>query len=160
MRYSLSFKESQVKKVLPPLNGSIIEVAKDAGIAEQTLRNWISKANSGTLEHNNTVVGNNRSFREKLSLILESKTISEENYGRWLREKGLHSQQITLYEQELKDMVDNNNQKEKQEIKELKKANKNLERELRKKEKALAEMAALYTLKKKAEAMWGEREDD
>ena len=40
----------------------------------------------------------------------------------------------------------------------LKKEKKELERELRRKEKALAEVAALLTLKKKADAIWGERE--
>ena len=44
--------------------------------------------------------------------------------------------------------------------KRLLKENKQLKKELAKKEKALAEMAALYTLKKKAEELWGEEEDD
>ena len=42
----------------------------------------------------------------------------------------------------------------------LKKEKKELERDLRRKEKALAEMAALVTLKKKAEAMWGDKGDE
>lgn len=57
-------------------------------------------------------------------------------------------------------MVDNNGKTEKEENKKLKKENKRLAKELEKKEKALAEMAALYTLKKKAEELWGENEDD
>ena len=36
---------------------------------------------------------------------------------------------------------------------------KELERELRRKEKALAETAALLTLRKKAQAIWGDDED-
>ena len=80
--------------------------------------------------------------------------------GLWLREKGLHTEHITQYEQELRDMVENNNHKEKEKMKLLQKQNKELQKELRKKEKALAEMAALYTLKKKAVDLWGENEDD
>ena len=95
-----------------------------------------------------------------MNLVIESRTITEENMGHWLREKGLHSEHVTQYEQELRDMVENNNHKEKQRIKILEKQNKDLQKELRKKEKALAEMAALYTLKKKAEELWGENEDD
>ena len=79
--------------------------------------------------------------------------------GRWLREKGLHTEHLTQYEQELRDMIENKNYDEKMEIKKLVQENKNLKKELNKKEKALAEMAALYTLKKKAEALWGEEED-
>jgi len=37
---------------------------------------------------------------------------------------------------------------------------KELERELRRKDKALAETAALLVLKKKAQAIWGEHEDE
>lgn len=44
MRYSLGFKESQVKKVLPPLSRSIREVAEEAGVSDQTLLKWLSKA--------------------------------------------------------------------------------------------------------------------
>jgi hypothetical protein len=35
-----------------------------------------------------------------------------------------------------------------------------LEKELQRKEKALAEAAALLILRKKAQAIWGDREDD
>ncbi len=51
-----------------------------------------------------------------------------------------------------------------QRLKETRKADerriKELERELRQKEKALAETAALLVLRKKAQAIWGEVEDD
>lgn len=160
MRHSLAFKESHVKKILPPSNKSIKDVAVEAGISEQTLRNWINKAKEGTLKKGNTVSGIGRSPREKLNLVIESRTIIEKDMGHWLREKGLHTEHITQYEQELRDMIENNNHKEKQRIKDLEKQNKALHKELRKKEKALAEMAALYTLKKKAEDIWGENEDD
>ena len=149
MRYSLGFKESQIKKVLPPSSRPIKEVAEEAGISEQALRNWINKAKEGTLKTGNTVSGTGRSPREKLNLVIESRTVSEEKMGHWLREKGLHTEHITRYEQELRDMEEKNNYKEKEKIKALEKQNKELQKELRKKEKALAEMAALYTLKKK-----------
>jgi len=93
-------------------------------------------------------------------LVIEARAVSTEDQGRWLREKGLHSEHITLYEQELRDLVSDTENTIKEENKQLKKRNKQLERDLTKKEKALAEMAALYTLKKKAEALWGEDEDD
>jgi len=160
MRYSLGFKETQVKKVLPPNSRPIASVAREAGISDQTLRNWLAQAKDGTLEKQDTVGGAGRSPREKFNLVIESKSVSENDHGKWLREKGLHTEHITLYEQELRDLVEDKGQTEKEEIKRLKKENKRLEKELAKKEKALAEMAALYTLKKKAEELWGENEDD
>jgi hypothetical protein len=40
------------------------------------------------------------------------------------------------------------------------KKTRNLEKELRRKDKALAETAALLVLQKKARAIWGDNEDD
>jgi transposase-like protein len=160
MRYSLAFKESLIKKILPPENHSIRSVAKEAGVAEQSLHNWINKSKEGTLARGDNVGGASRPPREKLRLLIESREIPKENLGRWLRENGLHSEHLTQYEQELRAMAEKNNHDEKMEIRILKEENKKLKRELNKKEKALAEMAALYTLKKKAEALWGEDEED
>ena len=47
-----------------------------------------------------------------------------------------------------------------QELRELKKKNKDLEKELQRKEKALAEAAALLVLKKKLDILTKDREDD
>ena len=160
MRYSLAFKESLIKKVLPPESRSVRSVAKEAGISEQSLHNWLNKSKEGTLSQGDNVGGTNRPPREKLRLLIESKAVEKDNLGHWLRENGLHSQHLTQFEQELRDMTENNGNKDKIEMKKLKEENKRLQKELRKKEKALAEMAALYTLKKKAEELWGEVEDD
>jgi len=155
MRYSLSFKEALVKKVLPPENTPISLVAREAGVSDQTLRNWLNKAKEGTLKNETGVTGNRRSPREKLNLIIESRSIDEADQGRWLREKGLHSEHLNQFEQDIRDLVENNKHTEKQEIKDLKKANRKLQKELERKEKALAEMAALYTLKKKRKRFGG-----
>jgi transposase len=160
MRYSLGFRESQLRKILPPVNRLISEVAKESGVSDQTLRNWLKKSKEGTLNPQETVGSAGRSHREKLNLIIEAKTISKNDQGKWLREKGLHTEHITQYEQELRDLIQDKDQTEKDEKKRLIKENKRLKKELAKKEKALAEMAALYTLKKKAEELWGEDEDD
>jgi transposase len=98
--------------------------------------------------------------REKLRLLMESRGIEKEKLGLWLRENGLHSEHLTQYEQELRDMAEDRGNKEKLENKKLRDEIKRLQKDLRKKEKALAEMAALYTLKKKADELWGEHEEE
>jgi transposase len=52
----------------------------------------------------------------------------------------------------------NQNNKDKVEIKKLKEENKQLQRELNKKDKALAEVTALLTLKKKLSYLWEDEE--
>jgi septin family protein len=97
---------------------------------------------------------------EKFSLVIEGKTKDEETSGAWLREKGLHSEHLNLFEQELRDMLKNKDTKYKEENTRLKKENRVLTKELQRKEKALAEVAALLTLKKKVHEIWGDRGDE
>jgi len=77
-----------------------------------------------------------------------------------LRENGVHSEYIPLWEQELKDLMSKSEERYKSEVKELKKDKRELEKELERKDKALAEMTALVTLKKKLNTILGEKEDD
>ena len=44
MNYSPELKEALLRRMLPPNNESISKIAKEEGIAEQTLRNWRDKA--------------------------------------------------------------------------------------------------------------------
>ena len=97
MKYSLSFKKSMVKKLLPPESRAISAVATKAGISDQTLRNWLNKSKEGTLGTSETVGAASRSPREKLNLVIESRSIPQKDFGRWLREKGLHTEHITQY---------------------------------------------------------------
>ena len=161
MKYSTGFRNSLLKKVLPPENRSIAEVSKETGVSDQTIRNWLFKLKNDNLDpQKGELSPEQRSPSEKMSLILESRALSTEAKGEWLRKNGIHSEHLVLWEQELRDQVNDNANKSKETIKEQKKKIKSLEKELKRKEKALAEMAALYTLKKKAEALWGDEGDD
>ena len=44
MQYSDALKDSLLRRMLPPNNESITQIAREEGIAEQTLRNWRDKA--------------------------------------------------------------------------------------------------------------------
>jgi len=160
MKYSKRLKETALRKILPPENRSVLDVAREMGISEQTIYNWKKQAENGSLflEETNSPVHTGQ--LEQYNLILESKSIDEAGIGEWLREKGLHSEHLNLWEQEIKDTLNNKDNKLKLENQKLKKEKKELEKELRRKEKALAEMAALLTLKKKAHEIWGDGEDE
>lgn len=160
MRYSRRIKESALRKILPPENRSVPDVAREMGISDQTIYNWKKQAENGTLYLEDAGSPLATGKIEQYNLLLESKSVSEERLGEWLREKGLHSEHLTLWEQEIKDTLSNKDNKIKLENQKLKKEKKELEKELRRKDKALAEMAALLTLKKKAAALWGEDEDE
>lgn len=160
MKYSKRIKGSVLRKVLPPENRSVPDVAREMGISEQTIYNWKKLAENGSLtldaEQTSPV---SLSSAEKLALVLESSKKDEADMGTWLREKGLHREHLNLWEQELRDTLKEKDTKYREENARLKKEKRELEKELRRKEKALAEMAALLTLKKKLNGMWGDEDD-
>lgn len=153
MEYGKNFKQAMVQKLLLPGGPSVMTLSREIGVSEQSLYNWKAKyQNSGS--------GNaQRSPRQwtqddKYEALLESAKLTGEELGKWLREKGLRSEHIELWRQDMKKNL--NQQKKDEEIRELRKRNKELERELYRKEKALAEMSALVVLKKKVAALWGD----
>jgi transposase-like protein len=158
MEYSHRIKESVLRKVLPPENRSVREVARETGITEKTIYNW--KRTAGDVNVSKKAGSPKRLNRlEKFNLLLEAKGHNEETIGKWLRAKGLDSRHIELWEKEFQDTMNKDSDVQK-ENKQLKKEKKELQKELARKEKALSETAALLALKKKADSIWGDGEDD
>ena len=160
MNYSLAFKEKVLRRILPPHNESVKAVAREIGISDVTIYHWRKLMKNGNLRKDGDVASNNRSDNEKLQLIIEGNKVLPDKKGEWLRSNGLHSEHLRQFEQEIYSIVANKSNKQNDELKNLKQENKDLKKELHRKEKALAEMAALLTLKKKADALWGDNEDD
>ncbi len=94
---------------------------------------------------------------EKLDAVLDYEKLEEEKRGGYLREKGLHSVHTERWKQQIIEGLTAPKQSKRDP---RDKRIKELEKELRRKEKALAETAALLVLKKKAQAIWGDGEDE
>jgi transposase len=95
------------------------------------------------------------SAEDKLEAVLEAKRLSGSELGEFLRQRGLHEEQLRQWESAAVDSL--RGRKASGKSAESKRV-KELERELRRKEKALAEAAALLVLRKKAEALWGDED--
>ena len=79
----------------------------------------------------------------------------------YCREKGIYTHHIKQWKQEvIQANTGANRQDDKAQLKTLKEENKPLKQELRRKEKVLAETAALLVLKKKAQQIWGSDADN
>lgn len=162
MKYSKSFRNAILKKVLPPENRSAYSVAKEAGIAVVTINSWLANLKDGklTVEQDSDDPVNERSMKEKFDLLLEHQRIPGESEGEWLRQKGLHSEHVSLFRQELTSlMADKSDEKDKR-IRELEKQNKLQQKEIQRKESALAEVVAILTLKKKLDSRRGSTDED
>ena len=99
----------------------------------------------------------------KLAVVIETAAFNEIQLSEYCRNKGLYKEQIDQWKIAALSGYRNSAQLEKtqtQHRREDKQKINKLERELNRKEKALAETAALLVLSKKWEAIWGENEED
>lgn len=164
MNYSPEFKEAMLRRMLPPNNESIKKIAKEEGLSEQTLRNWRDKARKeGYAAPGTGASPDDWSTQDKFLIVVETASLNESELAEYARKKGLYVEQIKAW----KDACMNANggiAKEaarlNRELKDSQKERKKLEKELQRKEKALAEAAALLVLSKKANAIWGDPEDE
>ncbi len=163
-RYSEERKASVMRKLLPPNNRPIPEVAREEGISEQTLYNWRRQAR----EKGVPVPGSGKqtedwSAEAKFAAVVESASMNESELSEYCRSKGLYPEQIKRWREACVQGAQQSETEERQSKREAKrdrKRIKQLERELQRKEKALAEAAALLVLRKKLNALWGENEED
>ncbi len=154
MKYSHDFKENVVKKAIS--RGNVREVAEETGVAAWSIYQWIKQLKSGNIKVNETGP-KGYSLNKKQMLLLESQSISEEKQGEWLRKNGLHSDHLNKWRDEIFDMMNNKNE-DRIVIRKLKEKNKALEKEINRKDRALAEVTALLTLKKKLNYLWEDEE--
>jgi transposase-like protein len=164
MRYSKERKEAVLKKMMPPHNRSIIELAREEGISEATLYLWRRQAREqGLLLPDSDRVPEGWTARDKFNAVVESAGMNEAERAEYCRRKGLYPEQLTQWRRACETANDwdrEANRQLKSEQKADRKRIRQLERELQRKEKALAEAAALMVLRKKAEAIWGEPEGE
>jgi transposase-like protein len=155
--YSTNIKRTAVEKILGPSRIPVSEVSEEMGINKRTLYGWLKKSRNGDMNVNKRRSNNHKiRFQEKYRAVLEYKRLSEENLGKWLREKGYREDQIKLWEKEIETALDKIDTEPSGEIeKELRE----LKKELLRKDKALAEVSALLILKKKLNILMGVEED-
>lgn len=164
MSYSQERKNAILIKLLPPHNRSVPSVAKEEGISEATLYNWRSTIRKqGKPVPNNEDNSNKWSAAAKFAVVVETATMNKSELSQYCREKGLYPEQVTLWREAsingvATDAVDNKSHQT--EVKRCKQQIKSLKKELRYKEKALAETAALLALQKKLDALWGKEEEE
>lgn len=163
IRYPKEFKEQVLKRLLPPNAESVKRVAEETGVSHQTLRNWMQEAHIHDLVQSlPPEPPSSLSTSEKFRIVVETLSMSEDELSEYARKAGLYVTQI----KEWRDICVNANATEdaqkrsmQKELKAVQKENSELRKDLRQKEKALAETAALLVLRKKAEAIWGESGD-
>ena len=162
VRYSEERKEAVLRKMLPPTNKSVAEISREEGICEATLFNWRKKARTqGRLLTDSNKLASEWTARNKFSAVLETATMSEAEKSQYCRKRGIYIEDLQRWRiacEEANGWDEGQKRQLEAESKTQKGKLKKLERELRYKEKALAEAAALLILKKKLETLYGDEE--
>lgn len=149
---------------MAPENKPVSALARETGITEQTLYTWRRQLKSQGV----AVLGDGKNAEEwtsedKFAVVLETATLNATERAEYCRRKGLYAEQIAVWR--LVCSIANANavqvaKGQRAQAKGDQKRIRSLEKELNRKEKALAEVAALLVLRKKVQAIWGGKEED
>jgi transposase-like protein len=158
-RYSPELKQQIVKKMLPPNSQSVAALSRESGISTPTLYAWRKQLRTqGHVVPTTPSAPDRWDAKTKLATVIRTATMNEAERSAYCREHGLYVEQLDVWRQAF-ESVDTVEPASKADLAAMRKTNRKLKKELHRKEKALAEAAALLTLSKKAEAIWGTDED-
>lgn len=168
MIYTSGFKAKMVQRMSSPDAISAIGLSKEVGVSQSQLSRWLrvartvpSMTKERRAEHP-PQVGASRSAEEKVRIVMAAAALAPGELGAFLRREGVHEAEVEQWRAAILEAgtsalegsvakgsgrsVDGKRIKE-------------LERELRRKDKALAETAALLVLQKKVREIWGDGDD-
>lgn len=170
-RFNQSFKIQAVEKALNRSGVTTLnDVASSLGIGRSTLEKWIAKARNQEFDvvpfdEISRMTQDKRpqdwTLEERLNMVVACASLSDEKLGEYCREQGVYPHHVKQWKL---DFVSGNAPKGKvvspSELNKLRQEIKALNKEINRKDKALAETAALLVLQKKVQALWGNSEDD
>ena len=158
--YSPNQKDALVRKLLQPNAPSALLLSKQIGISQTTLSRWLREAKK---KEDTTIAKRpiDWTAEERFQAVMETNSLSSDEVGVYVRKNGITKQQLTEWKNDcIQAMGGRLGRKPDTEKRDLKREIKELHREVRRKDKALAETAALLVLKKKVQALWGDDEDN
>ena len=158
-RYSEEIKEQMVRKMMPPYNRSVASIHRETGISAPTLYAWKRRfQEQGYVIPKKAATPEGWDGKARLAAIIKTASMNEAQRSTWCREHGVYPEQLDDWRAAIEAADDD--PASRRELASERKTRRQLEKELRRKEKALAEAAALLTLSKKAQAIWGTDGDD
>jgi len=87
--------------LLPPNNKSVASVAREEGVADQTLYNWRKQAREqGQPVPGKKTTSDQWSHESKFAVVVETAALSESELGEYCRKKGLYPEQIKQWKQQ------------------------------------------------------------
>ncbi len=155
-RHGQAFKDRAVARLLPPESAALEVVARDVGIGAETLRRWGEDAQSRPARGRAWTGG------ARLEALITTAAMNEAGTSAWCREQGVYPAELAKWRAScttaLADPEDV--RASPQATRADRKRIKELERDLLRKDRALAETAALLVWSKKVAAIFTQGEDE
>jgi transposase-like protein len=157
-RYGQKFKDNAVARLLPPQSCPVEALSTRIGISAGTLERWraevLAKAASGT-------DGDIKRWTPaaRLDAVIATAAMDAATRSAWCREQGLFSAEADAWKQDAIAGLGESHDGGTAETKRDQHRIKELERDLNREDKALAETAALLVLSKKLSAIFHEGAD-
>lgn len=160
--YPKELKERLVRRMLDE-KISPESLAELSGVGKTTLWRWRKAALDGAsrAEAKPESAPERRSSAEKMRLVVAAEALEGKELGAFLREEGVHTSDLRRWKEQMCEGLDGRTRAKKEATQKLRQAQRDkreLESELRRKEAALAETAALLVLSKKARRLWGDED--
>ncbi|MDR6733155.1 transposase-like protein [Delftia lacustris] len=155
-RYGQTFKDRAVARLLPPESAAIDVVAREIGIAAGTLERWREQARSRPAR------GRAWTAAGRLEAVVTTAAMNEAELSAWCRSHGVYPQDLAKWRASATTALaaPEELRASPQATRADRKRIKELERELLRKDRALAETAALLVLSKKVQAIFSRGEDE
>ena len=149
-RYSNEFKERVVARLLPPESAEVSRVSQEIGVSVATLERWRADALSRPVRERVWTAA------ARLEAVMATAAMDEARCSAWCREKGVFPSDLTRWRESAMAALAQPEEVRAtpQETRRDRRRIQELEKDLRRKEKALAETTALLVLSKKLEAIF------
>lgn len=166
--YSEKFKRKMVQRMSGVHPTSATALSKDVGVAQATLSRWLLAAGTiagmtptkkdDLMTSDAARRAEERTPEQKLRVIVDAAKLPPSELGAFLRREGLHEADLESWREAMLSGLKPAQSKHAKSVEGRRV--RELERELRRKDKALAEAAALLVLQKKVRDLWGDEDDD
>lgn len=155
-----------VRRMAGPEGISATALSQEVGVAQPTLSRWLRDA--GSVSPMMSAKDEARKPRrnpqqwtaeEKLRAVIQAANLSEVELGAFLRHEGLHAADLEAWRQAALAVLGDRPQRRGHKASPEAKKIHALEKDLHRKDRALAEVTALLALQKKLELLWGDEGD-
>lgn len=164
--YDQELRDTCVRRMMPPKKEGVRALHRETGIPEGTLHRWKAEAKRAGWQDDSQSHSKQKKVwtsAKKFQAVLDTASLNQAEMAEYCRRNGLYVEQLEEWRKSCEEANGGTSEEVselKQQVRTLQKQHASSKKELRRSQAALAEAAALLVLRKKAQAIWGDPEDE